>query len=436
MAPLKVLVCGGGISGPAIAFWLSKLGHDVTVVERFPSLRATGQQLDLRGPGIQVMKRMGLEEIFRSKGVSEKGMQFVDDYGKRKAFFPVNQSGKGLQSFTTDFEIMRGDLCRILYSVTEDRVKYIFGVYLDGFEQDEDSDSVRVKFSDGKEDQFDLLIGADGQGSRTRRMMLGPNGPDPFHSLGISIAYFTIPREEGDDYMSTLYNIPGKRFVFTRRHAPDTIQAYLGYANVSDELEKVRKRDIKEQKRVWAKLFDDGAWKTPRIIREMQNETTAKDFYSQEVGQVKLDSWSRGRVVLVGDAAYCPSPATGMGTTSGLVGAYVLAGEIAKHCGPSGSSNSLENPLSTALKAYDDRFRPFMDQVHTLGPGMPGRAIPETRWGIYVMHLVLWLSTLLGIDAVAQWFLREQNVWDLPDYAELGVLIKHRPDDANAKKTY
>ncbi|PKX97017.1 FAD/NAD(P)-binding domain-containing protein [Aspergillus novofumigatus IBT 16806] len=414
MAPLKILICGGGIAGPALAFWLSKLGHDVTIVERFPCLRASGQQLDLRGPGIQVMKRMGLEDLFRSQGISEVGMQFVDDHGKQKAFYPVNKSGKGLQSFTTDYEIMRGDLCRMLYNLTKDRVNYIFGVHVERLEQD--SDLVRVKFSDGKKDQFDLVVGADGQGSHTRRMMLGPDAPDPFHFLGLYIAYFT-------------------RFVFTRRHARDTIQAYLGYCAASEKLENVRKSDIQEQKEVWAQLFADAAWKTPRIIRDMQNDTAANDFYSQKVGQVRLDSWSRGRVVLVGDAAYCPSPATGMGTTSSLTGAYVLAGEIAKYCGRLESSDGPKDPLFTALNEYDRKFRPFMKEVQTLGPGMPNIVAPETRWGISVMHFILWLAALLGIDAVAQWFLREKNAWDLPYYEELDISTQERPEPADAKKS-
>lgn len=106
MAALKVLISGGGISGPALAFWLSKLGHDVTIVERFSCLRASGQQVDLRGHGIQTLKRMGLERAFRSKAVNETGLQFVDSSGRQKAFFPVNRTGSGLQSLTTDFEIM------------------------------------------------------------------------------------------------------------------------------------------------------------------------------------------------------------------------------------------------------------------------------------------------------------------------------------------
>lgn len=127
MAPLKVLISGGGIAGNALAFWLSKQGHDVTVIERFPKLRATGLQIDLRGHGIEVMRRMGLEEAFRAKSVKEQGLRIVNSSGRQMAFFPVNASGKGSQSFTTDFEIMRGDLCRLLYDATGDHVKYIYG---------------------------------------------------------------------------------------------------------------------------------------------------------------------------------------------------------------------------------------------------------------------------------------------------------------------
>ncbi|OQE14976.1 hypothetical protein PENFLA_c034G05055 [Penicillium flavigenum] len=421
MTSLKVLICGGGIAGPALAFWLSKLGHDVTVVERFPSLRVSGQQLDLRGPGIPVMKRMGLEDLFRAQGIKEAGMQFVDDNGKQKAFYPVNKSGEGLQSFTTEYEIMRGDLCRMLWNLGKDQVNYIFGVHVESFDQD--ADSVSVKFSNGKEEQFDLLVGADGQGSRTRRMILEPNAPDPFHFMNLYIAYFTIPRNEG------------KRFVFTRRHAPDTIQAYLGYCTSSDKLDNVKKSEIAEQKKAWAEIFADAAWKTPRIIRDMQNDEAAKDFYSQEVGQVRLDSWSRGRVVLLGDAAYCPSPATGMGTTSGLTGAYVLAGEIGKYCNRLESSKGPKDPVSHALSEYERKFRPFMTEVQTLGPGMPNIVAPETRWGISVMHFILWMAALLGIDAVAQWFLGEQNSWKLPFYEELASATQGTPESAEAKKS-
>ncbi|RYO93407.1 hypothetical protein DL762_001106 [Monosporascus cannonballus] len=135
MAQLKVLTVGAGIAGNSLAFWLSKLGHNVTVVERFPSLRTTGLQADLRGHRIEVPRRTGLEKAFRSLAVPEQGIQIVDSSGRRRAYFPANnKSGQGRQAFTSDFEIMRGDLCRLLYDATKDRSEYVFGTSVEGFE--------------------------------------------------------------------------------------------------------------------------------------------------------------------------------------------------------------------------------------------------------------------------------------------------------------
>ncbi|QKX57985.1 uncharacterized protein TRUGW13939_05105 [Talaromyces rugulosus] len=238
MARLRVLISGGvGVAGPALAYWLSKLGHEITLVERFPTLRASGQQIDLRGHGIQSMKQMGLEDAWRAKSVAESGIQFVDSAGRRKGFFPVNQTGRGLQGFTTDWEIMRGDLCTLLYDQTRDSVKYRFGVAVEGMAQGVGKDkTVRVSFSDGSKDTFDLVVGADGQGSRMRSMILPP-GTKPYRSLHMFLAYFTISQQPGTDYISTAYLAPNKRLLFTSRHSPDSIQAYMGYADDSEKLQ-------------------------------------------------------------------------------------------------------------------------------------------------------------------------------------------------------
>lgn len=154
MARLKILICGGGIAGNALAFWLSKANHDVTVVERFPDLRATGLQVDLRGPGIEVLKRMGLDEEFRAHAAKEQGIEFVSSSGKQCAYFPANKSGKGAQSFTSDYEIMRGDLTKMLYDSS--RAKFRFGTSIESYQ--EKGDGIEVVFSDGASEQFDLCV--------------------------------------------------------------------------------------------------------------------------------------------------------------------------------------------------------------------------------------------------------------------------------------
>jgi 2-polyprenyl-6-methoxyphenol hydroxylase-like FAD-dependent oxidoreductase len=424
MAQLKVLICGAGIAGNALAFWLSKMGHEVTVIERFPALRATGLQIDLRGHGIEVMRRMGLEPSFRAKSVKEQGLEVVDRSGRRRAYFPANRSGKGIQSFTTDFEILRGDLCRLLHGATVDRVKYVFGTSLESIN---DNDGfVEAVFSDGRKERFDLIVGADGQGSRTRRLILDADAAEPFHPLGVYIAYFTFPRPVGgDEYLASVCVAPQRRFVAMRRHNPREIQVYLACKPDSckpnsDRLKNARKGDVVEEKLGFAEIFRGAGWQTDDILEALEH---ADDFYCERLGVVKLDCWSRGRVVLLGDAAFCPSATTGMGTTCSLVGAYILAGEIGNHCrrgsGGDADGSATKDALSSAFKGYEETFRLFIDQVQrglSDGPSSWDR-VPSTSFGISVLHFLLAIASFFRLDILARFVLRE-NVrgWALPDY--------------------
>lgn len=419
MAPLKVLISGGGIAGNALAFWLSKIGHDVTVLERSPSLRTTGLQIDLRGHGIAVIRRMGLENAYRSLSPPEQGVQVVDRSGRRRAYFPANRSGKGPQSFTTDWEIMRGDLCRLIYDASKNRVKYMFGTWIEDFEQDKNGRSVNVRLSDGKTERYDLLVGADGQGSRTRKMMLGADSKDGFYAIpGQYVAYFTIscPIQEGEEYLATQYMAPGRRGIMIRRSHPDKVQVYLGCKTGLEGLSSVRRGDVAMEKEAFAKIMKGAGWKTEEIVASMM---TAEDFYCERMGLVKLDSWSRGCVALVGDAAYCPSANTGMGTTSAMVGAYILAGEIEEHCAQSLLTKD-GNGLRAALEAYDHKFRPFMDQVQEgILEEKGGMAMPSSALGIAVANLFLGIASFLKLN-IFGWFLKEEVTnWDLPEYQRM-----------------
>lgn len=419
MRRLKVLISGGGIAGNALAFWLSKAGHDVTIIERFDSLRATGLQIDLRGHGIEVLRRMGLEQAFRAKSVPEQGWQLVDGSGRRRAFFPANLSGKGRQGLTSEFEIMRGDLVRLMYEANKSRAKYMFGMSIESFAENETS--VEVCFSDGRTEQFDLLVGADGQWSRTRRMMLGPDAADACYLIeGSYASYFTARRQiqEGEGYMATWYTAPGKRGAMIRRHSPTDVQIYLACETDSERLKKARRGDVKEEKEALAEIYQGAGWLTEELLPLLMK---ANDFYCERLGVVKLPSWSRGRVTLVGDAAYCPSANTGMGTTSAVVGAYVLAGEVERHCGRSTSEHATggDECLTTALQAYEDKFRPFMDQVQK-GVLEDKMKMPSTALGVALFYWFVGLLSFFRFN-IAEWFIKENAVrdWQLPEYKEM-----------------
>ncbi|MEH0564453.1 FAD-dependent monooxygenase [Streptomyces silvae] len=400
---LRILVAGGGVAGPALAFWLTRGGHAVTVAERFPALRASGAQVDLRGQGIDAVTRMGLLEKVRSRLVDEPGVAFVDSRGKPKATIMANTSGKGRQTLTSEYEIMRGDLVRILHEATKDDTEYVFGKSVDGFDQH--SDKVTGHFSDGTSGEYDLLIGADGQGSRTRRALL-PGGFDPYWRVGIHMAYWFVPRIASDTNIRDTYMVPGGRQIMRRSHNATETQVYFVMREDSAEASAIHRAPIEQQQKFWAERFGDAGWQTERFVEGMEDSPF---FYSQEIAQVRIDSWSKGRVALAGDAAHCASPYSGMGISGGLVGAYVLAGEI----------NRSPGDLPTALANYEHVLRPFADKIQgEVNPRILRVGMPLNKHAITAFQNATALACFLHIpDLVARMSKEDRGGdWQLPAY--------------------
>ncbi|WP_399896583.1 FAD-dependent monooxygenase [Streptomyces sp. BBFR51] len=403
---LRVLVAGGGIAGQALAYWLVRGGHRVTVRERYPDLRATGAQIDLRGQGIEAVRRMGLIDTVRGKLVDEAGVAFLDARGRPRATLMANTSGRGRQSLTSEYEIMRGDLVRILHEATGNDVEYVYGTSVDGFDQDEHE--VVAHCSDGSSETYDLLVGADGQGSRLRRTIL-PDGADPYWRVGIHMAYWFVPRIASDSNIRDTCMVPGGRQIMRRSHNPTETQVYFVLREDSAQASAIHREPVEKQREFWASRFRDAGWQTERFVDGMK---TSPFFYSQEIVQVRTDTWSRGRVVLAGDAAHCASPYSGMGTSGGLVGAHVLAGEI----------NRRPDDLPTALANYETTLRPFTDEIQgEVNPRLLKLAMPMTQRAIDAFLGVTGMATRLRVPDLAARFSKEDRggAWRLPHYPEL-----------------
>jgi 2-polyprenyl-6-methoxyphenol hydroxylase-like FAD-dependent oxidoreductase len=402
MQSLNILISGAGISGAVLAFWLARIGFSVTIVEKSPDLRATGQQLDLTGQAVVIMRMMGIEDVVRAALCHEPGVRLIDRQGKSVAFLPANKAGERTLSATEEIEIMRGDLVRILYDITKDlpNVKYIFGTHVESFTQDEAllGGKVHVTFANGTQTDYDVLVGSDGIGSVIRSLILDPGSPDPRHDMGFHIAYYTAPASADDTYDWTWCHIPGGKIVMTRKDKADCIRVYLLMRGkccaTLDEAET-----LDQHKAALLDIFkeNDGA-QLPRFLHDLRESHLSSDLYSQHMTQIRLPDggWSRGSVVLVGDAAYSTS-AGGVGTTAAFVGAYVLAGELAKQWEE--SKQSVENfSIEKATREYERVVRPLVQG----GGDMPSWALrifaPSSRFGIWLLQKCIKLVAVLRID--------------------------------------
>lgn len=383
MSNLRILISGAGIAGPTLAFWLAHAGARVTIVERAPALRAIGQNVDIRGAGLEVIRRMGLEDVVRKNTTNEEGIVFVDANNRARAQFGVDQSGKD-RGLTSETEILRGTLAMLLHDSTKDKVEYIFGDYVSAV--DENDDRIQVTFANYTPNRdFDLLIASDGLSSSTRSLIFPGTQQTCVRPLSQYLAYFSIPYQESDGLLARWYSAPGGRAVLMRPGGnAGRTTAVLSVISTTSHLQTHKKLSQRVMKKIVRQYFEDAGWETLRVLDGMDN---ADDFYVQVNAQVKLDSWSKGRMSILGDAAYCPSHTSGMGTAVSLVGAYVLAGEISKYGADYG----------TAFREYEKIMRPFVDKAQKLLPGAPKIVHPETAWGISVLYWTLAFLSWSGL---------------------------------------
>jgi 2-polyprenyl-6-methoxyphenol hydroxylase-like FAD-dependent oxidoreductase len=396
MSPPRILISGASVAGPALAYWLVRAGCKVTVVERAPSLRIEGQGIDVRDSARDVIKRMGVFDRILDKSSKEEGIRLVDKHNRSLASVGVdNESGNG-DSPTCDIEILRGEMAKILVDVTKDDVSYIFGDVVESLQETEKE--ISVNFANGTpHTSFDLVVAADGIGSKLREMAFGPDGAH-FKSLNTYVSYFSIPVGATDSMWARVHWVGKGRYMALR---PDNIGRTRVFLNVtayeeSDErlarFRKAAKEGVLAQKALLQELFEDAGWEVSRLLEGMH---VSDDFYLQHVAQVRLDRWSTpsGRVAMVGDAGYAPSPYTGMGTSIAFIGAYVLAGEISKQ----------PDNIPAALASYERILRPYVEDIQNLPFGIPWALIPQSNLGVRVLEFsfrvigIMWSTGVLNL---------------------------------------
>jgi 2-polyprenyl-6-methoxyphenol hydroxylase-like FAD-dependent oxidoreductase len=354
----SVLISGASIAGPALAFWLNANGFETTVVEGAPAPRPGGQAVDLRGAGRTVVERMGLMDGARAIALHQRGIRWVDDTGKVTAQMTVDQFGG--EGIISEIEILRGDLGDLFYSATKPVTEYIFDDTITGLEQDDLG--VLVTFEKSGPRRFDLVVGADGLHSVVRGLTFGPES-GCVRPLNCYTAWFTAPAAPDLEDWYEMHNIAGGRVASVRPgRLPSESKAGMSFRSKPI---LYHRGDLDQQRDILSERFAGAGRRVPWLLDAARQ---AADLAFDSLGQVRLPHWSKGRVALVGDAGYCPTPLTGLGTSLALVGAYVLAGELAAAGGDH----------RVAFPRYEQVVRPYVTKAQQLPPGGVKSFAPDT----------------------------------------------------------
>jgi 2-polyprenyl-6-methoxyphenol hydroxylase-like FAD-dependent oxidoreductase len=403
MTNKTVLISGASVAGPALAFWLERFGYRPTVVERAPAPRPGGYAVDFRGASLTVLDRMDLLAEVQAQATGMGSMTYVNEAGKHVAVM-------NSEVLSGELEILRGDLVEILYAATRAKVEYLFDDSIASLRQDETG--VDVTFERCGSRRFDLVIGADGLHSNVRRLAFGPEA-QYVHDLGYYNSVFTVDNHLGLDHSARFVNAPGK--TAGTYSARNNTEAKALFYFASDPLTYDR-HDVAAQQRILTDAFAGVGWEVPRLLSGMSN---SPDWYFDSVSQIKMPSYSTGRIALAGDAGYCASPLSGMGTSLAIVGAYMLAGEL----------QAADGDHERAFAAYDERMRGFVAACQKQGKDSGQWFVPASKAFLKLRNLNFKLLPYLPwrklIDELP---LKVGNAIDLPEYgASVSAALPQQP---------
>jgi 2-polyprenyl-6-methoxyphenol hydroxylase-like FAD-dependent oxidoreductase len=393
MRAQSVLISGAGIAGPTLAFWLNTAGFETTIVERAPELRSGGYVIDFWGIGYDIAERMGLAGELETIGYHIRELRIVGDHGERLAGFGVS----GLRSLAGGrfITIPRSGLSRLLYDKAAPHTEVIFGDQIAAVR--EEGNETHVEFEHSPARRFDLVFGADGLHSNVRKLVFGPEHRFE-RDLGYAIAAFEAegyrPRDS-DVYV--LHNEPGAMVGRVALRGDRTL-----FLLIFTSERGAAPQDIDGQKAVLRERYRSGGWECAQILDRLD---AASELYFDRVSQIRMERWSKGRIALVGDSAFCVSLAAGQGSALSMTAAHVLAGEL----------GNARGRHEAAFRAYEALLRPYIEVKQKGAERFSTAFAPRTKWGRWARNLIV---NTLSVPGLARFIIGRELIDELalPDY--------------------
>jgi 2-polyprenyl-6-methoxyphenol hydroxylase-like FAD-dependent oxidoreductase len=351
--------------------------------------------IDFWGNGFTVAERMGILPAVLDAGYSVREVRFVDEQGRKAASFSPDVFRRMTKNrFTT---LPRSQLSSIILQALDNRVETIFNDEISAIEQLESS--VRVSFDRTSSRDFDLLIGADGLHSQVRLLTFGPES-----QFEKPLGYY-VAAVQADDYSPrdelayVCYTTPGRQVARFAQRDNRTMFLFIFIDQLMPNLDP---HDARRAKDILRCVFEHAGWECRQILGALDQ---AGEIYFDRISQIRMNHWSNGRVMLIGDAAACISWLGGEGSGLAMTEAYVLAGEL----------NCAGDHYSEAFRRYEQRMRSVVQRKQQSAKHFGGAFAPKTRFGVWFRNQV---AKLLVIPAVADYFVGRdlRDDFDLPQY--------------------
>lgn len=362
---MRVLISGGGIAGLTLAYWLHQYAIESVVIEQAANLRRDGYAIDFFGTGYDVARRMGLIERLEPQHIPLEAIAYVNRRGK-----PIATLDMALMQRVMDGKylgLMHWTLEEALYDALDGQVEVRFGCSLASISAG--ADAVEVTFTDGTSEAFDLLIGADGVHSLTRELVFGPE--ESFsHFLGYMVASYPLADHYGIGHSWQMYTAPGRLAgAYVSQQEGEIITFFLYHQAESERLTQEQRLPRLRQ------VFAEMGWITPQLLGDV---SPSARVFMDAVSQIRMPSWSRGRVALVGDACGCPTLVSGQGASLAMGGAYLLAEALRETA-----------PYQDAFHVYEQRMRPHVQIQQKQARGFAQSFAPTSHMGILAQRVLL-----------------------------------------------
>jgi 2-polyprenyl-6-methoxyphenol hydroxylase-like FAD-dependent oxidoreductase len=368
----RVLISGAGVAGLTAAYWLNKWGYDPVVIEHAPTLREGGYMIDFWGVGFDVAEKMGILPELEKAHYNITSLDYVDKNNHRKGGIDVSKMRAAVNY--RHYNLLRGNLVRVLYDLVKSDVKIIFGNSIQSI--DDDAEKVDVRLTDGHTESFDLLIGADGLHSNVRSLEFGEESQYEKY-LKYYTSSFTIDNYLNKDNIFRMYSTPGKE-ISIYSVAENKLAAFLVFRQ--EEHLNLSHHDIEGGKKILWDVFGDVGWESQEILRRME---TASDFYFDVVSQILMDTWHKNRITLIGDAGHCVSLLAGQGSGLAMASAYTLAGEL-KDAG---------GDYAIAFRNHQSFLSPEIERTRKIALEFGNEIAPGSNIGIWKRNLTSRLTS-------------------------------------------